>query len=78
MNENKVLGGLVFVTPRDLTYSEAKIEIIEYLLKKLTKEATHISELAENLQIDMDLIDQILDDMNDTGELEDMLSRRIK
>jgi len=56
------VGGLVFVPIRDLTYSDAMKEIKAYIGKIGTRRV-YISELAEELQIDMDLIEQILNDL---------------
>lgn len=55
-------GGLVFVSIRDLTYSDAMREIKAYI-KSVGHRRVYISELAEELQIDMDLIEQILNDI---------------
>jgi len=55
-------GGLVFVPIRDLTYSDAIDEIKSYI-EKVDGRRVYISELAEELQIDMDLIEEILDDI---------------
>lgn len=56
------VGGLVFVPIRDLTYSDAMGEIKAYI-EKVGHRKVYISELAEELQIDMDLIEQILNDI---------------
>ena len=56
------VGGLVFVPIRDLTYSDAMREIKAYI-EKVGHRRVYISELAEELQIDMDLIEQILNDI---------------
>jgi len=53
------IGGLVFVPIRDLTYLEAMNEIRAYI-EKVGNRRVYISELAEELQIDMDLIEEIL------------------
>lgn len=55
-------GGLVFIQPRDLTYQEAKAEILTYI-EKASGKRVYISELAEELQIEMDLIERILNDI---------------
>lgn len=56
------IGGLVFVSIRDLSYSDAKSEIKAYI-EKVGNRRVYISELAEELQIDMDLIEKILNDI---------------
>lgn len=56
------IGGLVFVPIRDLTYSDAMKEIKAYI-EKVGRRRVYISELAEELQIDMDLIELILNDI---------------
>lgn len=56
------IGGLVFVPIRDLSYSQATNEIKAYI-EKVGHRRVYISELAEELQIDMDLIEQILSDI---------------
>ena len=56
------IGGLVFVPIRDLTYPQAMAEIKAYIEKVGTRRV-YISELAEDLQIDMDLIEEILNDI---------------
>ena len=55
-------GGLVFVPIRNLTYSQAMDEIRVYI-EKVGHRRVYISELAEELQIDMDLIKEILEDI---------------
>lgn len=55
-------GGLVFVPIRDLTYTDALEEIKSYI-EKVGGRKVYISELAEELQIDMDLIEEILNDI---------------
>ncbi|MCX6676326.1 MAG: hypothetical protein NTU95_00070 [Methanothrix sp.] len=59
-------GGLVFVPTRDLTYLEAMDEIKAYI-EKVGNRRVYISELAEELQIDMDLIEVILNDIRRTS-----------
>jgi hypothetical protein len=62
MEKNFVGGGnsgIVFIFPRELTYAEAKIEIESYM-KKVGGRKVYISELAEELKIDMDLIKEVL------------------
>jgi len=56
------IGGLVFVPTRDLTYSVAMKEIKAYI-ETVGNRRVYISELAEELQIDMDLIESILNDI---------------
>lgn len=56
------VDGLVFVPIRNLTYSAAMSEIKAYI-ENVGRRKVYISELAEELQIDMDLIEQILNDI---------------
>jgi len=55
----------VFVPTRDIDYLDAKREIEEYI-EKVRFRKVYISELVEELQIDMDLVKQILDDMRES------------
>lgn len=53
------IGGLVFVPIRDISYSTAIREIKEYI-KKVGNRKVYISELAEELQIDIDIIKDVM------------------
>jgi hypothetical protein len=63
-------GGLVFIQPRNLAYQEAKVEIVAYI-EKVGGRRVYISELAEELQIDMDLIEHILNDIRHSSGVGD-------
>jgi hypothetical protein len=56
------VGGLVFVPIRELDYPQAMREIKAYI-ERVGNRRVYISELAEELQIDMDLIERILNDI---------------
>lgn len=52
-------GGFVFICARDINYEQAKIEI-ERFIRNAGNRRVYVSELAEELQIDIDLIKEIL------------------
>jgi hypothetical protein len=52
-------GGLVFVSVRDICYEDAEAEIRKYI-RGIGSRTVYVSELAEELQIDIDLIKSIL------------------
>jgi len=56
------VGGLVFAPVRDIDYLDARREIEAYI-ENVGFRRVYISELVEELQIDMDLIEQILNDI---------------
>jgi hypothetical protein len=62
MPENIEIGGLIIVPIREISYKNAKNEILQYIKDNKNKRP-YISELAEYLQIDMELIEKILDDI---------------
>lgn len=53
---------------RELTYEQAEKEILEYI-NKIGNREVHISEIAEELSIDIDLIIEVLRDMMINEEL---------
>lgn len=52
-------GGFVFMRARDVDYEQARIEI-ERFIRNAGNRRVYVSELAEELQIDIDLIKEIL------------------
>ncbi len=49
----------MIVNLRKISYKKAKVEIIEYL-KNASNKTVYVSELAENLRLDIGLIQKIL------------------
>ena len=64
---------IIIMSPRDISFEDAEKEIHEYIAKAGNR-TVYISELAEELNIDMDLIAKIHDPRRvipDMSDLED-------
>ena len=63
-----VTDEIIISDVRELTYEQAEKEILEYI-NKIGNREVHVSEIAEKLLIDIDLIAEVLDKVMSNEEL---------